>query len=134
MTEADLLTCTTHESAHLNGGKEWFGYIHRCNEHPRLTRMDKYFRKNRAVESTWHVDGKPVANLAEAAELLSKPYQPRPEEIALLALVPDEYTRLEGRLRFIPLREVGLIEFRDGACRRTSAGRDAMLAARDQAS
>jgi hypothetical protein len=127
MTEADLINCTMHESAHLNGGKEWFGYIHRCNEHPRLTRMDKYFRKNRSVESTWRVDGKPVAGLAEAAELLSTPYQPRPEELALLALVPDGYTILEERSRFIPLRELGLIEFRDGACRRTASGRDALM-------
>jgi hypothetical protein len=125
MNEADLINCTMHESAHLNGGKEWFGYIHRCNEHPRLTRMDKYIRKTHRVESTWRVDGKPVAGLAEAAELLSTPYQPRPEELALLALVPDEYTMLEERSRFIPLREVGLIEFKDGECRRTDAGREA---------
>jgi hypothetical protein len=134
MTEADLLSCTTHQSAHLNGGKEWFGYIHRCNEHPRLTRMDKYTRKTRGVESTWRVDGKPVANLAEAAELLSKTYQPTPDELKLLAEVPDEYTLLEDRVRFLPLREVGLIEARDGMIRRTASGRDAMLAAKDPAS
>lgn len=126
ITEAGLLNCTMHEAAHFNGGKEWFGYLKRCNQHPRLTRMDKYFRKNRGVKSVWHVDGKPVAGLAEAAELLSSPYQARPEELALLALVPDEYTRLEERSRFIPLREVGLIEFKDGACRRTDAGRAAL--------
>jgi hypothetical protein len=126
MTEADLLNCTTHESAHLNGGKEWFGYIHRCNEYPRLTRMDKYIRRTRGVESTWRVDGKPVADLAEAAELLSTPYQPTPEELVLLAEVPDEYALFENRSRFLPLRETGLIEFKDGACRRTNAGRDAI--------
>lgn len=126
VTEDDLSKCTTHESAHLNGGKEWFGYIHRCNEHPRLTRMDKYIRKTRGTESTWRIDGKPVANLAEAATLLSTPYQPTPEELALLAEVPDEYTLFEGRARFMPLRETGLIEFKDGACRRTDAGRSAL--------
>jgi hypothetical protein len=134
MIETDLLNCTMHESAHLNGGKEWFGYIHRCNEHPRLTRMDKYTRKNRGVESTWRVDGKPVANLAEAATLLSTPYQPTADELKLLAEVTDEYALFDGRARFLPLREVGLIEFHDGKCRRTPAGRDVVLAAKDRAS
>ena len=126
MTEADLLKCTTHEAAHINGGKEWFGYIHRCNQHPRLTRMDKYIRKTRSVESTWNVDGKPVADLAEAAVLLSSPYEPTPDELVLLAEVPDEYTRFEDRARFHRLQEVGLIEFKAGACRRTDAGRSAL--------
>lgn len=126
MNEADLLKCTTRETAHLNGGKEWFGYIHRCNEQPRLTRLDKYIRKTRGVESTWRVDGKSVADLAEAAKLLSTPYQPTPEELVLLALVPDDYTRLEDRVRFIPLQEVGLIEFKNGDCRRTDTGREAV--------
>jgi hypothetical protein len=126
MTEADLLACTTHEAAHINGGKEFFGYIHRCNQYPRLTRMDKYIRKTRGVESTWRVDGKPVSGLAEAAELLSTPYQPAPEELRLLAEVPDEFTRMENRVRFVDLAEFGLIEFKDGACRRTDAGRSAL--------
>jgi hypothetical protein len=126
MTEADLLACTTHEASHLNGGKEWFGYIHRCDQHPRLTRLDKYIRATRGVESTWRVDGKPVSGLAEAAELLSTPYQPTPEELQLLAEVPDDFTRFEDRIRFIQLSEVGLIEFKNGDCRRTDAGRLAL--------
>jgi hypothetical protein len=129
MILADLQNCTMHEAAHYNGGKEWFGYLHRCNEHPRLTRMDKYIKKTRSTESTWHVDGKPVADLAEAAERLSTPYRPSAEELVLLAEVPDEYTRFEGRGRFLPLRDVGLIEFQDGKCRRTPSGRDALCAA-----
>lgn len=129
MTEADLLKCTTHEAAHLNGGKEWFGYIHRCNQHPRLTRMDKYIRNTRGVESTWRVDGKPVANLAVAAELLATPYQPNAEELALLGEVPDDFTKFEGRARFTGLAEVGLIEFKAGACRRTDAGRSVLAGA-----
>lgn len=126
MTEADLLKCTTHEAAHFNGGKVWFGYLHRCNQHPRLTRMDKYIRKTRAVESTWNVDGKPVADLAAAAILLSSPYEPTPDELAMLSEVPDEYTRFEDRGRFSRLQEVGLIEFKAGDCRRTDAGRSAL--------
>lgn len=128
MTEADLLKCTMREVAHYNGGTEWFGYLHRCNQHPRLTRMDKYIRKTRATESTWRVDNEPVAGLAEAAECLSKPYEPTPEELVLLAEVPDEYARFEERHRFLRLQDVGLIEFQKGACRRTDTGRAALAA------
>lgn len=123
ITETDLLKSTTREVAHYNGGKVWFGYLHRSNQYPRLARMDKYFRATRAVESTWRVDGEPVANLAEAADRLSVPYVATPEQIELLKDVPDEFTLLEERARFTPLVEFGLVEFRDGKCRRTDTGR-----------
>lgn len=123
MTEADLLKCPMRQVSHVNGGKVFFGYIYRCNQHPRLTRFDKYIRATRAVEIEWRIDGKPVASLAEAAIALLTPYQATPEDLALLVLVPDEFTRLEDRVRFVGLAEVGLIEFRDGACRRTDTGR-----------
>lgn len=126
LTEADLLKCTMHQAAHFNGGKAWFGYLHRCNEHPRLTRMDRYTRATRSVESTFQVDGKPVRDLADAAVRLSTPYQPTPEDIELLKLVPDDWTRLEGRARFLPLRDVGLVEFHDGNCRLTETGKSAL--------
>jgi hypothetical protein len=126
MTEADLLKCTVHEAAHINGGKAWFGYLQRCNEHPRLTRMDRYTRGTRAVVSTWQVDGKPVAGLVEAAERLSTPYMPTPEDLTLLAEVPEEFALLENRSRFLPLRDVGLVEFKDRRCRRTETGRAAL--------
>lgn len=125
ITEADLLKCTTHKAAHFNGGKDWFGYLHRCNEHPRLARMDRYIRRNRSVESEWRVDGKPVRDLAEAAERLSTPYQPTPDEIALLRLVPEDWTLLEERARFVQLVDTGLVEFHDGKCRLTATGRSA---------
>ena len=127
MTEADLINCTMHEAAHFNGGKEWFGYLHRCNEHPRLTRMTKYIRKTRGTEISWNVDGKLVAGLAEAAELLSQPYQPSTDELKLLAEVPEEYARFENRMRFMPLRDAGLIEAKDGQFRLTASGRDALM-------
>lgn len=132
MTEADLLECTMHESAHLNGGKEWFGYIHRCNQHPRLTRMDKYYRATRGVESVWRVDGMAVTSLAEAAEKLATPYQATADELTLLATVPDEFTSFEQRVRFLPLREGGLIEAKDGKFRRTDAGRAALIATEEE--
>jgi hypothetical protein len=114
------------EDAHFNGGKEWFGYRLRCVQHPRLTRFDKYIRKTRGVESTFEVDGEPVASIEEAARQLATPYQPIPEDIKLLELVTDDWTLLERRSPFLRLRDVGLVEFQDGKCRRTDAGRAAM--------
>jgi hypothetical protein len=126
VTAIDLSKCTMREDAHFNGSKEWFGYRFRCVEHLRLTRFDKYIRKTRGVESTFEVDGEAVASLEAAAELLAKPYEIQPEDIALLNLVPDEFRRLERRSRFLRLRDVGLVEFKDGNCRRTDAGRTAL--------
>jgi hypothetical protein len=123
----DLSKCTMREDAHFNGGKEWFAYRLRCVEYPRLTRFDKYLRKTRGTQSTFQVDGEDVASIEEAAELLAVPYQPIPEDIALLKFVPDEYVRLEQRSRFLRLRDVGLVEFHNGDCRRTEAGRAALM-------
>jgi hypothetical protein len=128
MTEADLLKCTMREEAHFNGGKEWFGYRFRSVQHPRLSRFDKYIRATRGVESTFEVDGEPVASLQAAAELLVKPYEVQPEDIKLLNLVPDCWELLDQRARFLRLRDVGLVEFRDGSCRRTDSGRAALHA------
>ena len=122
----DLSKCTMREDAHFNGGNEWFGCRLRCVEYPRLTRFDKYIRKTRGTQSTFQVDGEDVADLEEAARLLATPYQPMPEDIALLKLVPDEFARLDRRSHFLRLRDVGLVEFRDGECRRTDAGRAAL--------
>lgn len=126
MTEADLLKCSMREEAHFNGGKVWFGYRYRCVQHPRLTRFDKYIRATRSTQSTFEIDGEPVASLAVAAELLAKPYEVQPEDIKLLNLITDEWTLLDRRSRFLRLRDVGLVEFQDGKCRRTDTGRAAM--------
>ena len=122
----DLSKCTMREDAHFNGGKERFGYRLRCVEYPRLTRFDKYIRKTRDVQSTFQVDGEDVASLDVAADLLATPYQPTPDDVRLLNLLTDEWTRPEQRSRFLRLRDVGLVEFHDGNCRRTDAGRAAL--------
>jgi len=126
MTEADLLKCTMREDAHFNGGKVWFGYRFRCVQHPRFTRFDKYIRATRGVETTYEVDGEPVASLEAAAVALDRPYEVQPEDFKLLALVSEAWTTLERRSRFLRLRDVGLVEFEDGACRLTETGRVAI--------
>jgi hypothetical protein len=129
----DLSKCTMREDAHFNGGKEWFGYRMRCIQYPRLTRFDKYLRATRGVQSTFEVDGEPVADLEAAAALLAIPYEIQPEDIKLLQLVPDEFTSLDRRSRFLRLRDVGLIEFKDGDCRLTDTGRAALQEAANSA-
>ncbi len=124
ITEADLAKCHMVETGHFHG-TDRFGYVHRCVQHLRLTRVDTYLRKDRSVHSEWRVDDKRVANLAEAAERLSVPYQPTAEDLALLALITDEFVLHEDRFKFRHLAVVGLIEFKDGKCRLTDTGRAA---------
>jgi hypothetical protein len=78
------------------------------------------------VESTWEVDGEPIASFDEVAKQLAVPYQPTSKDVELLKLVPDDWTLLERRSPFLRLRDVGLVEFQDEKCRRTDAGRAAM--------
>jgi hypothetical protein len=46
-------TWRLREAAHYNGGEEFFAYLHRCVENPRLSRFDRYQKKDRSVTSTW---------------------------------------------------------------------------------
>jgi hypothetical protein len=61
------------EVAHINGGKDWFGYRHQCIQQPRLSRFDRYTRKDRSVASTWRVDGEDCASLTDALAKLEVP-------------------------------------------------------------
>lgn len=45
------------EAAHLNGGKDWFGYIYRSETRPRLSFRVKYTRRDRGTEVQFMVDG-----------------------------------------------------------------------------
>lgn len=96
MTITVALLAGTHlrTTAHLNGGREWFGYLFQCIEYPRLQRLDRYYRKDRNVVSVWKVDGQEVESLDAAAEALNVPPILTPEEAVALALVPDEFTNL----------------------------------------
>jgi hypothetical protein len=97
MTRADAKGWTMRETAHYNGGAEWFGYGHQCIQQPRLYRLDRYGRKDRSVTSTWSVDGEDCASLDEAVERLNVDPVVTADEIAALGLLTPE---------FQPLREI----------------------------
>lgn len=118
------------ETAHLNGGKEWFGYEHQCIEEPRLRRMDKYLRKDRSVVSTWRVDGADCASPAEAMRKLAVPPIIGDDEMAILrVLSPDFMSKtdldaldIDWRNRQYSLSQKGLIWWEGGKVRLTAQG------------
>lgn len=91
VTRESLATCHMRQTMHLNGGKEWFGYVHQCVEHPRLSRMDKYTRKDKGVQSTWRVDGADCADLGAALAALAVPVSLTDEERAALTRWRDDF-------------------------------------------
>jgi hypothetical protein len=127
LTEVDAKQWHMRESAHYNGGKVFFAYLHRCVEQPRLSRFDRYERKDRSVTSTWRTDGQDRASLADAVEALNTPPVFSADEMAFLASSPDDYEaeRREGldyQLADSVLNK-GAIEFERGRFRLTSLGR-----------
>lgn len=119
LTQDDLKSCHMRETVHLNGGKEWFGYIQQCVEHPRLSRLDKYTRKDRGVQSTWRVDGQDCTDLAAALEALSVPPVVTPEERAALLNWRDHFdaawaARVEGYTIMKMLSNKGLLDGKRG--------------------
>lgn len=72
-TMEEVSKWTMREEIHHNGGGEWFGYTHRCDQEPRLTRFDRYEKKTRSVTSTWRVDWVDRASLEDAVEALAGP-------------------------------------------------------------
>lgn len=141
ITLADAADWTVTESAHYNGGKEWFGYGYTCVQQPRLYRLDKYLKKDRTVTSTWSVDGKDCADLTEAVERLNVDPVIGDDERAMLAsLLPafqplarvreaEPYTTLTDAPSVLHhwLRRKGLVEAQNGHVRRTELG-DRILA------
>lgn len=129
ITEADLSKCRVVESDHYNGGEKFFGHGGRCVEQPRLYRLVKYWRADRSTTVEWLVDGEPVNDLREAAEKLNAAPSLGAAERAELATVPSEYTDIRqtmNRLLNHKIRSKGLVEWRDGKCRITDAGRTAL--------
>lgn len=120
ITATALLQCTMRETIHLNGGKEFFGYVLVCNQHPRLQRVDKCWRKTKTTTIEYRVDGKPVASLDEAADRLNIPPVVSAEMKAELAKVTPEFQDVRRVVDYevlAQLADCGLIEWRDGKCR-----------------
>lgn len=97
ITIDDLKACHMREAAHYNGGSKWFGYLHRCVEHPRLSRFDKYTREDKGVKSTWRVDGNDCATLDDALAALAIPAVLTDEERAALIEWRDDFEGSWGR-------------------------------------
>lgn len=141
--DADLWTM--RQTAHYNGGKEWFGYGHQCNEQPRLYRLDRYKRKDRSVTSEWSVDGEECADLAEAiSRLNTSPTISEDEAIMLADLTEafqplgevrkrEPYTTLPDAVSILhfKLSRKGLVWADNGLIRRTELG-TVLLAARQE--
>lgn len=116
------------DAVHFNGGSAFFGYGHRCRDQPRLLVIDKFYKRSRASERSYMVDGTtPCATLDEALAALSVPPKPSEELLALLRSVKAEWHVPARRGPLLPLAEMGLIEWgRDAdqhvTCRLTEAG------------
>lgn len=127
LTVEDANLWHMRESAHYNGGKVFFAYLHRCVEQPRLSRFDRYERKDRSVASTWRVDGQDMASFADAVEALNTPPVFTAEELSFLAEAPLDYEpeRRPGLNYELAdsVRNKGAIEFDHGRYRLTKAGR-----------
>jgi hypothetical protein len=126
------------DAVHFNGGQEFFGWGHRCIDQPRLLVIDKYFKKDRSSQRSYLIDGRtPCTTLDEALAALSVPPVVTDADRELLQQLSssEDWTRPEKRAPFLPLADMGLVEWgRDAdnhvTCRVTNAGR-AALRARD---
>lgn len=136
ITVEDAADWHMRETAHYNGGKEWFGYGHQCIEQPRLYRLDRYARKDRSVTSTWSVDGNDCADFEAAVEALNTPPTISDDERTMLAdLLPafqpigevrkrDPYLTLPDATSILhyQLPRKGLVWAESGHIRRTELG------------
>lgn len=134
LTIEDAADWTMREVAHYNGGKEWFGYGHRCYQQPRLYRLDRYARKDRSVTSTWSVDGEDCVDLADAINRLNSDPVVGPDELRMLAaLAPafqplkevratEPYLSMDHGVLHHWLPRKGLAEAENGYVRRTELG------------
>lgn len=124
------------ETAHYNGGKEWFGYGFQCIQEPRLGYIDRYYRKDRSVVRTWKVDGHDYADADAAWAALQTPPVFSAEEIAALRVIGDEPADHRNTVDFrvsYSLREKGAIAYGPpGRCARTDRGRLALTEGADR--
>lgn len=81
------------DGSHYNASPEWHGYGGRCDQEPRLSYIDRYYR-NGSAQRDWKVDGLACSTMAEAWERLQKPPIFSREELSVLATLTDEPTDL----------------------------------------
>ncbi len=119
ITVESLTGCKMHEVMHGHG-KDMFFYTYGVEGHPRLTRHDRYSRKDRSVVSTWRVDGEDRPSLEAAAVALNTPPVFTPEELEIMAGRPAEWDIHDRTVDFSAmymLRRKGAIEINDRMCR-----------------
>lgn len=75
-------------------GDGFFGYVSQCVEFPRLSRLDKYIKETKSVESTFMVDGEAITDLDAAVLAMAQPPVLSDEERATLDRVPTEFIDL----------------------------------------
>lgn len=119
LTKEDLAACHMRELMHLNGGKDWFGYVYQCVEHPRLSRKDTYTRKEKSVQSVWHVDGSECSDIDAALAALALPVVLTDEERAALVRWRDDFdtawrSRVANYAMMRALSDKGLLDGRKG--------------------
>lgn len=137
-TESDFNSWRFNRGAvHFNGGKVFFGYGHRCVDQPRLLVIDKYFKADRSTKRSYMVDGKTQCEtLPEALAALDAPPSLDDVQRRLLADAPADFARVEGRVAYVELAEMGFIEWgRDAenrvTLRRSAAGTAHLEGVRD---
>lgn len=131
ITMEDTKSWGMREEAHYNGGKEFFAYLFRCGQQPRLTRYDRYQRSDRSVTSTWRVDGIDQPDLETAVSLLNTAPDFSEAERELLATISDDAADRRKEMMasyefWNGLKEKGAIEWQAGRVNRTELGRAAL--------
>lgn len=125
ITMADVTSWHMRESAHYNGGDVFFAYLHQCVEQPRLTRFDRYEKKDKSVASTWRVDGDDCADLDDAIGKLNVDPVFTDAELQELSKVTCDFEDIR-KIRDLDLNHSlankGAIEWKAGKCRLTTAG------------
>jgi hypothetical protein len=126
LTKTDAANWHMREGAHYNGGEVFFAYLHHCVEQPRLSRFDKYLRKDRSVTSTWRTDGQDMPSIEAAIEALNTPPTFDDDELAFLKKAPEEFTDIRKDIDWTvadQVRNKGAVEWERGKCRITDLGR-----------
>lgn len=121
------------DGSHYNGGAAFFGYGYRAIGEPRLKMIRRWYRPSGRTEDRFFVDGAHVDNYDAAVSALKSPVTFTEDEIAALRQIGDEAVDLRQVIDFsvaAALRDKGATAYeRPGWCKRTDAGRSALIPA-----